>query len=87
MTTANLLSLRGLGIEFGGLVAVDQVDFELPASHITCIIGPNGAGKSTLFNLITGIYKPSSSLASTTAPRETVFALYKNVALKVMRVP
>ena len=60
MTTANLLSLRGLGIRFGGLVAVDQVDFELPASHITCIIGPNGAGKSTLFNLITGIYKPSS---------------------------
>ena len=59
MTTANLLSLRGLGIRFGGLVAVDDVDFNLPPSHVTCIIGPNGAGKSTLFNLITGIYKPS----------------------------
>ena len=54
-----LLSLRKLGIRFGGLVAVDDVDFDLPRSHITCIIGPNGAGKSTLFNLITGIYKPT----------------------------
>ena len=59
MTSASLLSLRGLGIRFGGLVAVDDVDFNLPPSHVTCIIGPNGAGKSTLFNLITGIYKPS----------------------------
>ena len=59
MTSASLLSLRGLGIRFGGLVAVDDVNFELPPSHVTCIIGPNGAGKSTLFNLITGIYKPS----------------------------
>ncbi len=58
--TQPLLSLRGLGIRFGGLVAVDDVDFDLPPSHITCIIGPNGAGKSTLFNLITGIYKPGS---------------------------
>lgn len=61
--TTSLLSLRGLGIRFGGLVAVDQVDFDLPASHITCIIGPNGAGKSTLFNLISGIYKPSAGNA------------------------
>ena len=58
--THPLLSLRGLGIRFGGLVAVDDVNFDLPPGHITCIIGPNGAGKSTLFNLITGIYKPSS---------------------------
>lgn len=58
--TQSLLSLRGLGIRFGGLVAVDDVNFDLPPSHITCIIGPNGAGKSTLFNLITGIYKPTS---------------------------
>jgi branched-chain amino acid transport system ATP-binding protein len=58
--TQPLLSLRGLGIRFGGLVAVDEVDFDLPPSHVTCIIGPNGAGKSTLFNLITGIYKPTA---------------------------
>ena len=58
--TEPLLSIRGLGIRFGGLVAVDDVHFDLPASHITCIIGPNGAGKSTLFNLITGLYKPTA---------------------------
>ena len=59
MTSSPLLSLRGLGIRFGGLVAVDDVNFDLPPAHVTCIIGPNGAGKSTLFDLITGIYKPS----------------------------
>ncbi|MDN3713738.1 ATP-binding cassette domain-containing protein [Paracoccus cavernae] len=59
MSTA-LLQLSGLGIRFGGLVAVDQVDLSVAPSTITCIIGPNGAGKSTLFNLITGIYRPTS---------------------------
>ncbi|MGK9263942.1 ABC transporter ATP-binding protein [Sinorhizobium meliloti] len=58
--TQPLLSLRSLSIRFGGLVAVDDVNFDLPPSHITCIIGPNGAGKSTLFNLITGIYRPTA---------------------------
>lgn len=59
MSTA-LLQLSGLGIRFGGLVAVDQVDLSVAPSTITCIIGPNGAGKSTMFNLITGIYRPTS---------------------------
>lgn len=57
--TAPLLQLRNLGVRFSGLVALDDVDFTLEKSHITCIIGPNGAGKSTLFNLVTGIYKPT----------------------------
>lgn len=57
--TAPLLQLRKLGVRFSGLVALDDVDFTLQKSHITCIIGPNGAGKSTLFNLVTGIYKPT----------------------------
>lgn len=59
MSTA-LLDLKGLGIRFGGLVAVDAVDLTIRPSTITCIIGPNGAGKSTLFNLISGIYRPTS---------------------------
>lgn len=57
---APLLELRGLGIRFGGLVAVDDINLDIAPSTITCIIGPNGAGKSTLFNLITGIYRPTS---------------------------
>jgi branched-chain amino acid transport system ATP-binding protein len=48
---------RGLTKRFGGLVAVNRVDFEL-AAGIASIIGPNGAGKTTLFNLFTGIYAP-----------------------------
>jgi branched-chain amino acid transport system ATP-binding protein len=46
--------------EFGGLVAVDDVDFTVPAGAIVSLIGPNGAGKTTFFNMLTGVYKPTS---------------------------
>src|SRR3954462_13558761 len=44
---------------FGGLVAVDEVTFEIPEGRIVSIIGPNGAGKTTFFNILTGLYKPT----------------------------
>jgi branched-chain amino acid transport system ATP-binding protein len=44
---------------FGGLVAVDQVDFKIPERGIVSIIGPNGAGKTTFFNMLTGLYRPT----------------------------
>ena len=50
-----LLQVRGVRKEFGGLVAVQDVDFNLCAGDILGLIGPNGAGKSTTFNLITGV--------------------------------
>jgi branched-chain amino acid transport system ATP-binding protein len=55
-----LLQLEGVTQRFGGLVAVDKLDFSIEAGSIVAMIGPNGAGKSTVFNLITGIYAPSA---------------------------
>ena len=56
----SLLEGEGLTMRFGGLVAMAEVSFTLQRGEILGIIGPNGAGKSTLFNLITGLYRPSS---------------------------
>jgi branched-chain amino acid transport system ATP-binding protein len=53
-----LLEARKVVKRFGGLMAVDQVDFTIEPGSMVSIIGPNGAGKTTFFNCITGIYKP-----------------------------
>ena len=54
-----ILSTNGLTKKFGGLTAVDSVDFTVDAGEIRCLIGPNGAGKSTLLELITGQLSPT----------------------------
>ncbi len=59
MAAVTLLQARGLSRAFGGLTAVDAVDFDLPAGEIRAIIGPNGAGKTTLVGLICGRIVPS----------------------------
>jgi len=55
-----LLETRALRKEFGGLVAVADVDFTVARGSISSLIGPNGAGKTTFFNMVTGAYQPSS---------------------------
>ena len=55
-----LLEVYGLTKRFGGLVAVNSVDFTLEKGMIASLIGPNGAGKTTFFNMVTGIYTPTS---------------------------
>jgi branched-chain amino acid transport system ATP-binding protein len=57
---ANLLSAEAVRKEFGGLVAVNDIDFTIPERSIVGLIGPNGAGKTTFFNMLTGVYKPTS---------------------------
>jgi branched-chain amino acid transport system ATP-binding protein len=55
-----IVSVRGLGVRFGSLQAVNDVSFDAQRGKITAVIGPNGAGKSSLFNLISGAIAPSS---------------------------
>jgi branched-chain amino acid transport system ATP-binding protein len=55
-----LLEARKLRKEFGGLVACQDVDFTVPHGSIVSLIGPNGAGKTTFFNMLTGVYTPTS---------------------------
>ena len=57
---ADLLTAQGMRKEFGGLVAVNDVDFKVPGGSIVSLIGPNGAGKPTFFNMLTGVYKPTA---------------------------
>ena len=55
----NVLKISNLGINFGGLRAVDNFNLEVNESELVGLIGPNGAGKTTVFNMLTGVYKPS----------------------------
>ena len=56
----SVLKLQEATIQFGGLVAVNKVSFEIQKGELFGLIGPNGAGKTTCFNLITGVYTPTS---------------------------
>lgn len=57
---SNILELNSLTIRFGGVTAVNNVDLTVREGEIAALIGPNGAGKTSLFNLITGVYTPTS---------------------------
>ncbi|MDO4305885.1 MAG: ABC transporter ATP-binding protein [Eubacteriales bacterium] len=61
MSEANVPVLKAshLGIQFGGLKAVDDFNMEIGESELVGLIGPNGAGKTTVFNLLTGVYQPT----------------------------
>jgi branched-chain amino acid transport system ATP-binding protein len=60
--TSALLTTESVSKRFGGLLAVDGVDFDLAEGAIASVIGPNGAGKTTLFNMLTGLYRPSAGM-------------------------
>ena len=57
---ADLLTAENVRKEFGGLIAVNDLDFTIPDRSIVSLIGPNGAGKTTFFNMLTGVYRPTA---------------------------
>jgi branched-chain amino acid transport system ATP-binding protein len=59
-SNGSLLVAEQVRKEFGGLVATNDVDFTIPRESVVSLIGPNGAGKTTFFNMLTGVYKPTS---------------------------
>ena len=64
-----LLEARHIIKRFGGLLALNDLDFQLEDGMIAGLIGPNGAGKTTFFNMITGLYRPSSGRLLFASPR------------------
>ncbi|HEX6054338.1 MAG TPA: ABC transporter ATP-binding protein [Intrasporangium sp.] len=71
--TTPVLELRDIGINFGGLKALEDIDLTLQPGEFLSVIGPNGAGKSTLFNIISGIYTPTTGTVTVNGERITRF--------------
>ena len=57
--SGNLLKIENVTMQFGGVVAVDNLNLEVNKGEIVALIGPNGAGKTTAFNVVTGVYQPT----------------------------
>jgi branched-chain amino acid transport system ATP-binding protein len=80
-----LFSAKGLHKSFGGVRAVRDVSFDIPAGAVFAIIGPNGAGKSTMLNLISGVYQPDAGALSFNGASLTGMPAHRRVRLGVAR--
>ena len=58
----NVLHVENVTMQFGGVVAINNLSLDIPEGKIVALIGPNGAGKTTAFNCITGVYEPTNGL-------------------------
>ena len=82
---AAVLSAQSISVVFGGLVAVNAVSFTIPKGSIVSLIGPNGAGKTTFFNVLTGLYKPTTGLVHLEGRDVTGLAPHKIAQLGMSR--
>ena len=64
----NVLKVENATMQFGGVVAVNNLNMEINEGEIVALIGPNGAGKTTAFNVITGVYQPTNGAVWTPVP-------------------
>lgn len=80
-----LLEVKGLTRHFGGLVAVNNVDFAVEEGAILGIIGPNGAGKTTLYNLITGVFPPTAGKIMFNGENVTRLSTHRRAAKGLVR--
>ena len=81
-----LLSARNLSVRFGGLLAVNDVSFEVAQGEVFTLIGPNGAGKTTVFNCITGFYKPTTGMLRLTHENGRSFLLERLLDYRVSKI-
>lgn len=80
-----LLKTKNMGISFGGLKAVDNINMEIFDNELIGLIGPNGAGKTTLFNLLTGVYKATEGEIKIVGEEISKLSTYQIVALGISR--
>jgi branched-chain amino acid transport system ATP-binding protein len=81
-----ILAIEHLTMRFGGLVAVEKLNFAAQRGQITALIGPNGAGKTTVFNCITGFYQPTVGLMRLIHSDGTVFLLERLLDFRVAKL-
>jgi branched-chain amino acid transport system ATP-binding protein len=82
---SNILEARGITKVFGGLVAVSEVDFDIPEGSIVSLIGPNGAGKTTFFNMVSGLYQPTAGSFSFLGRDVTKYGAHRRAQMGIGR--
>lgn len=82
MAKENVLKLNDVTMQFGGVVAVDNLNMEVNKGEIIGLIGPNGAGKTTVFNVVTGVYSPTNG--SVCLNGETILENYPQGKMKAL---
>jgi branched-chain amino acid transport system ATP-binding protein len=85
MNSDAILKVEHLSMRFGGLMAINDLSFEVRRGEITALIGPNGAGKTTVFNCITGFYKPTMGMISMQQKNGKSFYLERMADFEVTR--